>query len=94
MTNATLQKKCKELYDAMAARRELDKLIDGLKADIDLASQKEDFTVGPYLGKYINRVEDYIRGKNATALKTEHPDLFEQYGGATSESRTLRLSKR
>jgi len=93
MTDKTMQAYCKELYDAMAQKRELEKVIDGLKAKIDEASGKQPFKVGPYKGTYVDRIEDYIRGKNATALKDAHPDLFEEFGGATSVSRTLRLRK-
>lgn len=70
--------------------RELQQIIAKEREKIDEYSGKETFSIGEFLAEYHDRVEDYIRGANATALKAEAPELFAKYG-KTSNTRTLRV---
>lgn len=93
MTEAELQAKTEAIYDAYLKMRELEDFIRKCRGEIDEYTGKESYEVDGYAGTYIDRTEDYIRGANATALKTEAPDMFARFGGKTSATRTLRVFK-
>lgn len=93
MTEQELQNKTEAIFNAYAKVRELEAFIRATREEIDEYTGKESFQVEGYAGTYIDRIEDYIRGANATALKNEDPETFAKYGGKTSETRTLRVFK-
>lgn len=92
MTDQQVQASLEVIFNAYARIRELQQTISEEREKIDKFSGKETFEMGGFLAEYHDRIEDYIRGKDATALKGEAPDLFAKYG-KTSITRTLRVHK-
>lgn len=85
----------KELFELYGKIRDLQKHSEEVRGRIQDKVGDDDMIVsgegGDLLIKHIHRIEDYIRGANATALKNEDPETFAKYGGKTSESNTLRV---
>lgn len=94
MTDEERYARADAIYDAYGKIRELQKIIDENKAILEEDSGGEDMILkgpnGDRLLRHIRRIEDYIRGANATALKAEAPDLFAKYG-KTSDTITLKI---
>lgn len=92
MTEQQVQASLEIIFRAYEEVRRFQQIIAEEREKIDKFSGKESFSLGGFLAEYHDRVEDYIRGANATALKAEAPDLFAKYG-KTSNTRTLRVYK-
>lgn len=92
MTDQQARISLQTIYETYAKIRELNEVIAREREKIDQYTGKETFQLDEWLAEYHDRVEDYIRGANATALKAEAPELFAKYG-KTSNTRTLRVYK-
>ena len=90
MTEQQVMASLEVIFKTYEKIRELQQIVAEEREKIDEYSGKETFRIGDFLAEYHDRIEDYIRGANATALKAEAPDLFAKYG-KTSNTRTLRV---
>lgn len=91
MTDQELYEALDAIYNAYSKIRELQKFVEETRNKIEEVIGGEDIIIGDRMGKHIHRIEDYIRGANATALKNEAPETFKKYGGKTSETNTLKV---
>lgn len=92
MSEKELHEHLETIFEAYGKIRELEALIKERRDKVDAYTGKESVRIGEYLAEYHDRVEDYIRGSNATALKGIAPELFAKYG-KTLKTRTLRVYK-
>ena len=92
MTDKELHSHLEAIFEAYGKIRELEALIKEHREQVDAFTGKESVRIGEYLAEYHDRVEDYIRGANATALKGIAPELFAKYG-KTMKTRILRVYK-